>query len=202
MSHQFATPAADMPGLRTLRETVMHRRTAVLGPLAFAVLARVGPAAAQAVGKPSDVVKRIYGFSAGKSGAWDGPSAYFDDATRKATFSRAFVAAIEEEDTLLAGELGAVDFDPVSGSQDPAVHNLVIADVETGPTTARVEARFRTGPEAAAPQALVAYRLIREGGQWRVDDIVPRGDDGVDFSVRQALAESIRDLKAAAGKTP
>lgn len=183
----------------------MNRRSVLSGALALvttaALLPRLG--LAQAAAKPSDVVRRLYVFSAGKSGAWDTPSAYFDEGQRKAAFSKAFRDAIDEEDRLLNGDLGAVDFDPISNSQDPAVHNLVIADVETGPTKARVEARFRQGTEATAPQALVVYQLVLEGGQWRVDDIVPRGDDGTDFSIRQALSESIRELKTQpAPKTP
>ncbi|MBP0650304.1 hypothetical protein J8J40_24975, partial [Mycobacterium tuberculosis] len=108
--------------------------------------------------------RKIYAFSAGKSGAWDGPSAYFDATMRKATFSKAFVAAIEEEDRLLNGDMGAVDFDPISNSQDPAVHNLTISDAEAGADKARVEARFRLGPAATAPQSLVVYRMVLEGG--------------------------------------
>lgn len=183
----------------------MNRRSVVSGALALAATASLLPrlALAQAAAKPSDVVRRLYVFSAGKSGAWDTPSAYFDAAQRKAAFSKAFRDAIDEEERLLNGDLGAVDFDPISNSQDPAVHNLVIADVETGPAKARVEARFRQGTDAAAPQALVVYQLVLEGGQWRVDDIVPRGDDGSDFPIRQALADSIRELKAQpAPKTP
>jgi hypothetical protein len=192
-------PPVDIDRSPPRRETPMLRRTLVLGALALvAALPASRLALAQAAGKPSDVVKRIYTFSAGKTGAWDTPSAYFDAGMRKATFTRAFTAAIEEEDGLLNGDIGAIDFDPISNSQDPAVQNLVITDVETGPSAARVEARFRMGADASAPQGLVSYRLIIEGGQWRVDDIVPRGDDGADVSIRQALADSIRDLKAAA----
>lgn len=180
------------------------RRDLVIGGSALAAtLALPGAVLAQAAAKPSDVVRRIYTFSAGKTGAWDGPSAYFDDGMRQAVFTKAFRDAIVEEERLLNGDIGAIDFDPISNSQDPAVHNLVIADGETGPAKARVEVRFRQGAEATAPQSLIVYQLVLEGGQWRVDDIVPRGDDGSDFSVRQALTESIRDLKAAAPvKTP
>jgi hypothetical protein len=175
----------------------LHRRQFFSG-LAAAGLVVVAalPAAAAEAAKPSDVVKRLYVFSAGKSGNWDVPSAYFDAAMRKAAFTKAFVAAITEEDDLLNGDLGAIDFDPISNSQDPIVVNLVVRDVETGPAKATVEAHFRLGREATAPDSTVVYHLVQEGGQWRVDDIVPKTGDGADFSVRQALADSIRALKA------
>jgi hypothetical protein len=172
----------------------MNRRH-VLAALFFA-LPHAG--LAQTTAGPADLVRRLYAFSAGKTGAWDGPSAYFDAATRKATFTAGFNAAIAEEAALLNGDMGAVDFDPISNSQDPAVHNLVITETASGAGKARVEARFRTGPEATASQSRVVYLLVMEGGQWRVDDIVPHGDDGADFPIRRALAESIAELKAAA----
>ena len=53
-------------------------RRHVLAALFFAACPR--PGLAQAAAGPADLVRRLYAFSAGKTGAWDGPSAYFDAA--------------------------------------------------------------------------------------------------------------------------
>jgi hypothetical protein len=182
-------------------------RRSILAALAVSALVAAEPAiaATAAIATPEDVVRAIYAFSAGKNGKWDGPSALFDKAALRRFFSNAFVASFEEEQKLTKGELGALDFDPISNSQDPSVHNLTVTQKEATDKAATVEASFTYEEKADGERSLVTYALVNEGG-WKVDDIVIvfKGEEGKTdevFSVKAALAGSIKEIREEMAKS-
>ena len=142
---------------------------------------------------PVDIVKYFYAFSAGKSGKWDGPSAFTDAGVRKTSFSKAFLAAIaaDEKKSQAAGEIGAIDFDPISASQDPSVKNLAVTSVTATPDKASVKAHFTYEADPKSASADITYDFIREGSGWKLDNIHIK---------QSASPESEDDLRALLAK--
>ena len=84
-----------------------------------------------------------------------------------------------------AGEIGHIGADPFINGQDGEVKLLkvnVVEEPENG--RALVNASFRSFKQ----QVTVRFRMIEEGGGWRIDDIVNRFE-GKDYSVRGELSK-------------
>lgn len=71
------------------------------------------------------------------------------------------------------GEMGVLDFDPVIAGQDYAISKLVIDTPDITGDSAEVTVRF---DNFDMPQELF-YRLVREQGGWKVDDIENKQGD-------------------------
>lgn len=145
---------------------------------------------AQTAETPAQIVTTIYKISAGKSGKYDGPSAIEDKRLRGRTFSAGF-ASLYDRTRQMERRVNEpiIDFDPVTSSQDPMVHNLSIASEKEEGGVAIVAARFLYSPQDKEP-FVVRYHFIREKGGWRLDDIT--GATGNDtWSLRQIMTEGI-----------
>jgi hypothetical protein len=122
---------------------------------------------------PADVVTAIYHIYAGPKG--DYQSGNIDDSRVAAYLTkslRAAIRAMEARSRKLNEPI--LDFDPVTDSQDPMVDKLVIAPEGD----ASASASFSAGDS----QRVVHYRLKREDGAWKVDDIAGgSGDDKWDL---------------------
>jgi hypothetical protein len=62
------------------------------------------------------------------------------------------------------GELGHLEFDPLSGSQDPDIHDLIFRPVGNE----EVLALYRT---SSSKKITIRYHLLHVGDAWRIDDI-------------------------------
>jgi hypothetical protein len=84
-----------------------------------------------------------------------------------------------------AGEIGHVGADPFISGQDGEVKNLRVSVTEA-PANGRalVTASFRSFKQPVS----VRFRMVEEGGAWRIDDIVNRVD-GKDYPVRAELSQ-------------
>jgi hypothetical protein len=133
------------------------------------------PLGARAAGDatPADVVTAIYHIYAGPKG--DYQSGNIDDkrvAPYLTKSLRAAIKAMEARSRKLNEPI--LDFDPVTDSQDPMVDKLVIAPEGD----AGASASFSAGDS----QRVVHYRLKREDGAWKIDDIAGgSGDDKWDL---------------------
>ena len=147
----------------------------VVGLSVFAVPAQAQKHVPQA---PRDIVVEIYEISAGKSGKYDGPSAFSDKKIRKLYFSKSLAAAVAamEKKSAKANE-PILDFDPITNSQDPLVKDLVIEDETKDDSKAVIIARFWSND--AKDASLVRYHFVKEGKAWKLDEITgnDRGDD-------------------------
>ena len=91
------------------------------------------------------------------------------------------------------GDVGPVDFDPVSNSQDPDVASFKVASEKLDANSATVAATFtsRQTTRKSADDFTVRYDFVREGVAWKIDDI--RGTvDGERWSIRAMLANSLK----------
>lgn len=84
-----------------------------------------------------------------------------------------------------AGEIGHVGADPFINGQDGEVKNLRVTVIEK-PANGRalVSAAFRSFKQPVT----VRFRMIEEGGGWRIDDIV-NTFEGKAYSVRGELSK-------------
>ena len=145
----------------------------------LATVALTLAAPALAAESPRDIVVRIYKLSAGPKGDYAGESAFFKDAFRKSTFSKALLKEILAMDAQAKKDdaVPGLDFDPVTASQDPSVKKLSIAAESEDDGKAAVAAKFFSF-DATKP-TVVRYFFITENGAWKLDDMSSgEGDDG------------------------
>jgi hypothetical protein len=129
---------------------------------------------------PKDTVVEIYHIAAGPKGDYQTPSA-FDDKQARKHFTKSLLAAQRAMD-LRSKKLNEpiLDFDPVTNSQDPSVRNLSI-DVESADAAKTVVAASFDS-EGRTVRNVVRYIFVRDGGAWRLDDMLgENGDDKWDL---------------------
>ncbi len=150
--------------------------------LAMVLLLAAAPAFAQQEG-PDAFVTRVYAtqFPGGES---IGPSVIGKDL-RKLYFTSAVVAAIkrDEDKSEAAGEMGAIDFDPISNSQDPQVKDVKVRIESQDGDRATVVANFANG---GSSREEITYDLIIQGNGWKIVDI-RSSVAGSEWSLRQML---------------
>ncbi len=84
-----------------------------------------------------------------------------------------------------AGEMGHLGADPFLSGQDGEVKSLKITVTEPpAHGKAQVTASFRSFKQPVS----VRFRMVEEGGAWKIDDIVNRVE-GQDYAVRDLLSQ-------------
>lgn len=111
-------------------------------------------------------------------------------------FSKALIALWAKADAHTPkDEVGPVDFDPATNSQDPVVKSATAAVESKDSGTATVAATLVRGNLAQNPNPadnVLRYDFVRDGGHWKIDDI--RGaTDGKPWSLRKLLSESLKN---------
>ena len=134
-----------------------------------AVAQTSGPAAKVApvtVEEPRDVVAAIYKLAAAQ--AKKDTSPFFDRAARAKYFSKGFDLLVTTRETKAAHDGdAALDFDPVSASQDAEIQKVTLKTDVLEQAKAVVSATFLNHKQPT----VVTYDFIREGGEWKVNDI-------------------------------
>jgi hypothetical protein len=150
------------------------------GMLSFILCASVpgfGAAAFAAADSPSDVVAAIYKAAAGPGGKYDdGTSVFFDPGARRRFLSKNLQAELKTmEKRTPKGDEPDLDFDPVCACNDPSVEDLKITTESQTDTQATVVATFRSHDEKEP--IVLRYLLVKDGGAWKVDDVISTGKD-------------------------
>lgn len=150
--------------------------------LALALMLFALPAVAQQEA-PDAFVQRVYETQY-PGGEAVGPSVIGKDL-RKLYFTSAVVAAIkrDEDKSEAAGEMGAIDFDPISNSQDPQVKDVKVRIESQEGDRATVVANFANG---GSSREEITYDLIIQGNGWKILDI-RSSVAGSEWSLRQIL---------------
>lgn len=173
---------------------MLDRRTFLL---AATISIAASPALAQAPGSadPVAMLKAIYTRAA--SGKGDSGGAFIiADKTAKAKYlSKSLVALWTKADAHTPkGDIGPVDFDPVTNSQDPDVATFKITPDKMEADTATVSVSFTGHHTARKNEAdqVVRYDFVREQDTWKIDDI--KGTvDGQAWSIRTLLSDSFKN---------
>jgi hypothetical protein len=123
---------------------------------------------------PAAFVTALYG-EAGPHGQYEQPLSLTVEASmREAYLSKALRAALAEMDKRTPeGDAPDLDFDPVSNSNDPSVHDLKIETEAESARQATVVADFRSHQDTT--RCVLRYLLVWEDSAWKADDIISVG---------------------------
>ncbi|MHC2619123.1 hypothetical protein ACVIW2_001155 [Bradyrhizobium huanghuaihaiense] len=163
--------------------------------VAASLLAGISPALAEtpAPADPLATLTAIYARAA--KGKGDGGGAFIieNKAAKAKYLSKALVALWAKADAHTPkGDVGPIDFDPVTNSQEPDVKSFKV-DAEKMEADKAIVAVTITGHRNDRKPAdlIVRYDFVREAGSWRIDDI--RGaSDGEAWSIRKMLTDSLK----------
>ncbi|PZN96184.1 MAG: hypothetical protein DCF30_17975 [Hyphomicrobiales bacterium] len=159
-------------------------RCIAVGVLAFAT----SPALSAGTG-PEAPIREAYAITVRQlagSGAYAVPAPW-QPPNRGRLMSKSLAALFARDELYQqeAGEIGHVGADPFLSGQDGEVKNLKVTVTEP-PANGRalVTASFRSFKQPVS----VRFRMVEEGGAWRIDDIVNRVE-GKDYPVRAELSQ-------------
>jgi hypothetical protein len=153
------------------------------------------PAAALAQSKPlandpTALLTKLY-----TQAAKDNAGGHFvnDPKERARYLSKAFAALWSKAEAKAPeGDVGPIDFDPVSNSQDPDIKSFAIkVEAQDAGTATLAVTLTGSQPRKFAADSVLRYDFVRDGAHWRIDDI--RGAvDGEAWSVRELLTSSLK----------
>lgn len=180
--------------MRTLRAVPHHAWIASRLAAALAVLAACAAPAASApppASDPKGIAREIYATVAAGDGDAGGQLLWTDRAVRARLFSKGLASLWAKADTKAEAEkdgLGAIDFDPLTASQDPLVRSFSVAVEKQDERSATVAVTLvdPRGRRKVPADETVRLDFVREGGRWAIDDL--RGTvEGRRWSVREVL---------------
>ena len=168
--------------------------TGMTGLLAGAITHRAG-AAQPSQNDPVEIINAIYTRAA--KGKGDGGGAFIieNKAAKAKYLSRSLVTLWAKADANTPkGDVGPIDFDPVTNSQEPDVKSFkVVAEkLEADKAVIAVTITGRTARAKPADE-IVRYNFVRDDGKWKIDDI-SGALDGEAWSIRDILSESLKQL--------
>ncbi|MBP0579276.1 DUF3828 domain-containing protein [Labrys sp. LIt4] len=133
---------------------------------------------------PEATVKQIY---SGKTPETKGIDIIGNAKLRAKYLSKDLAAAVKKDidESAKSGEVGALDFDPVSDSQDPMIKDLKIEPASVQGDRAQVSVSFDRGDPKRDE---LVYDLVKENEQWRVSNISKKGNAQEAWSLRQMLS--------------
>ncbi|MDI1266296.1 MAG: DUF3828 domain-containing protein [bacterium] len=172
---------------------MLSRRALILSGAAV-LMAVVLPPEAQAADDPADVVTAIYTRAAKGNGDSGGNFVIENKAAKAKYLSKGLNALWARADARTKkGDVGPVDFDPVTNSQDPDVKSFKVTAEKQEAEKATIAATLEShgSPPAKATDKTIRYDFVRENSQWRIDDF--RGAvDGKPWSIRAILTGALR----------
>ena len=163
--------------------------------IAASLLAAATPAFAQtaAANDPASILTAIYARAA--KGKGDGGAGFVTEnkAAKTRYLSKALVTLWAKADAHTPkGDVGPIDFDPVTNSQEPDVKSFKVdaEKTEADKATLAVTITGHRNDRKPADQ-VVRYDFVREGGSWKIDDI-KGSSDGEAWSIRKMLTDSLK----------
>jgi hypothetical protein len=168
--------------------------TGTTGLLAGAITHRAA-AAQSSANDPVTIITAIYTRAA--KGKGDGGAAFVieNDAAKAKYLSKSLIGLWARADAHTSkGDVGPVDFDPATNSQEPDVKSFKVAaeKLESDKALIAVTITGRTA-RAKPSDSIVRYNFVRDGGKWKIDDISGTFD-GEAWSIRDILSESLKEL--------
>jgi hypothetical protein len=169
--------------------------TTTTGLLAHAVSRRALAAPPVSANGPVTIVTAIYTRVAKGNGDGGGSFVVDGKPARTKYLSKSLAELWLKADAHTPkGDVGPVDFDPVTNSQDPDVKSFtVVAEkLETDNATIAVTLAARRTRRAKPADDTIRYNYVREAGQWKIDDI-KGSSDGEPWSIRTMLTDSLKN---------
>jgi hypothetical protein len=176
---------------------VSRRALIVSGAAALlaSALSQPASAAAPSPADPAEIVSAIYTRAA--KGKGDGGGAFIieNKAAKAKYLSKSLVALWAKADAHTPkGDVGPVDFDPVTNSQEPDVKSFTVTVEKQDADKAAIAAVItgRNAPARKPADRTIRYELVRDGAEWKIDDI-KGASDGEPWSIRAMLAASLKN---------
>ncbi|UZE47100.1 DUF3828 domain-containing protein [Rhodopseudomonas sp. P2A-2r] len=173
---------------------MLARRAFVVA--ALALLATPSAHAAPVANDPLAIVNAIYARVTAGKGDEGGGFVTLEKPARAKYLSKSLAALWNKAEARTPkGEVGPVDFDPVTNSQNPDVKSFTATAEKLDAALATVAVALTSSsaqePRKHAEDNTIRYDFVRDGGHWKIDDI--RGAvDGEAWSVRQLLTDSLK----------
>jgi hypothetical protein len=174
---------------------MIDRRALISTAIAGLLAAAIAPALAEpaAANDPVAILTAIYTRAA--KGKGDGGAAFvIENKAAKAKYlSKSLIALWTKADAHTPkGDVGPVDFDPITNSQEPDVKSFKVAAEKPEADKAAVAVTI-IGHRARKTPAddILHYDFVREGNAWKIDDIKGSAD-GEAWSIRGMLEESLK----------
>jgi Protein of unknown function (DUF3828) len=181
-----------------MRIAMMSRRALILNGMAglwAGAMSRPALAAGPSPNDPVAIVNAIYARAAKGKGNGGGGFVIEDDAAKAKYLSKSLIELWAKADANTPkGDVGPIDFDPVTNSQDPDVKSFKVVaekrDNDTAVIAVTIAGRGATRPKSG--YNVIRYHFVRDDGQWKIDDI-SGASDGEDWSIRDILLDSLKD---------
>ena len=172
---------------------MITRRHLVLTSILIATEAPLARAEPASTDDPVAIVNAIYTRAA--KGKGDGGGAFIieNKAAKAKYLSRSLIALWARADAHTPkGDVGPIDFDPVTNSQEPDVKSFKVEaeKLDSGKALIAVTLTGHT-PRTKPADATIRYDFVREGANWKIDDI-KGASDGQPWSIRTMLNESLK----------
>ena len=168
--------------------------TGTAGLFAGTVARRAG-AAQPSQNDPVAIINAIYTRAAKGKGDGGGGFVIENSAAKAKYLSKSLVKLWAQADAhTQKGDIGPIEFDPVTNSQDPDVKSFkVVAEkLEADKAIIAVTITGRTARTKPSDE-IVRYNFVRDDGKWKIDDISGTAD-GEAWSIRVILSESLKEL--------
>jgi hypothetical protein len=174
---------------------MIDRRALILTGIAGLLAGSVSRAAPPSPDDPVAIVNAIYTRAAKGKGDGGGGFVTENKPAKAKYLSKALIALWAKADAHTPkGDVGPVDFDPVTNSQDPDVKSFQLATekLEADKAVIAVTLAGRRAPRAKPADNTIRYNFVRDDGQWKIDDISGSGD-GEPWSIRDMLTDSLKN---------
>ncbi|MDN4981966.1 DUF3828 domain-containing protein [Bradyrhizobium sp. WYCCWR 13022] len=164
--------------------------------IAASLLVAAKPAFAQApaASDPVFILTAIYTRAA--KGKGEGGAAFVTEnkAAKAKYLSKALVALWAKADAHTPkGDVGPIDFDPVTNSQEPDVKSFKVDAEKTEADKAKLAVTITGHRNDRKPaDQIVRYDFVLEAGSWKIDDI-KGSSDGEAWSIRKMLTDSLKN---------
>lgn len=163
--------------------------------IAVSLLAGIRPALAQtpAPADPVAILTAIYTRVA--KGKGDGGAAFVTEnkAAKAKYLSKALGSLWAKADAHTPkGDVGPIDFDPVTNSQEPDVKSFKVDAEKTEADKAALAVTITGHCNDRKPaDQIVRYDFVREANSWKIDDI-KGSSDGETWSIRKMLTDALK----------
>ena len=178
---------------------MLTRRTLALASLIGILAAgdrRFARAEPPSANDPAAIVNAIYTRAAKGKGDAGGGFVIENKAAKAKYLSKSLISLWAQADAHTPkGDVGPVDFDPVTNSQEPDVKSFTVVTekLEADRAVIAVTIVGRGAPRAHSVDNTIRYNFVREAGRWKIDDISGTSD-GEAWSIRQMLTDSLKEI--------
>jgi hypothetical protein len=174
---------------------ITRRNLVLLGATVF-ITADSAQAAPTAPNDPVAIVNAIYTRVAKGKGDGGGGFVIENKAAKAKYLSKSLIRLWADADGHTAkGDVGPIDFDPVTNSQDPDVKSfkVVTEKLEADKAVIAVTITSHRVPAPKPEDQVIRYNFVRDDGQWKIDDISGAAD-GEAWSIREILRDSLKEV--------